>query len=62
MATTNAYHAGVVELSGHALGFIRLDPQMLRDGVDGHVPLDSIARKVADRPQEGTLVGHGMLP
>jgi hypothetical protein len=50
MATTNAYHAGVVELLGHALSLIRLDRQVLGNGVDGHVSLDAVAREVADRP------------
>jgi hypothetical protein len=61
VAATNAYHARVIEPSRNALGVIRLNAQMLGNGIDGHIALDAVTRKVADRPQEGTLVGHGLL-
>jgi hypothetical protein len=37
----------------HAVGLIWLDPETLGNGVNGHVAPDSVARKVADRPQAG---------
>jgi hypothetical protein len=50
MPAADPHQPAVIEPPGHALGLIRLDRQMLGDGVDRHVPLDAVARKVADRP------------
>jgi hypothetical protein len=58
MAATDAHQTGIVKPPGHAFGFIRLDPEMLGNGIYGHIPLESVAGKVADRPHKGTLVGH----